>query len=165
MTLQVRRGTDAERLSITPASGEPIWTTDTTQLYVGDGITPGGVAVGSGGGSISTVTDQSLFTTSSVEFASVGINAAYTLPTADGTAGQVLKTDGSGTVVFGTVSAANITGLAAVATSGAYADLSGGPNQALNTNSNVTFNAVTLTGLQVAQINTAGGLSLSLIHI
>jgi len=55
MPLQIRRGTDAERLnSFTPAEGELIYTTDTKKLYVGDGITPGGVAidtVGSGGSS------------------------------------------------------------------------------------------------------------------
>jgi hypothetical protein len=33
------------------ADGEPVWTTDTTQLYVGDGVTPGGVLVAGGGGS------------------------------------------------------------------------------------------------------------------
>ena len=231
MTLQFRRGTDAERQTITPAAGEPIWTTDTTQLYVGDGITPGGVAVGSGGGSISTITNQALFTTSSVEFANltiqndgtiyasqgtygppdgtfapvrvglygneadyaigvegnhswiqgntgvklysgdnnerlaattagVRINTAYTLPTVDGTEGQVAITNGAGTVSFGTVSTANITGLATVATSGSYTDLSNQPtNQDLFTNSNVTFGTVTLNGLQVAQINTAPGLS------
>ena len=53
MPLQIRRGTDAERQgSFTPAEGELIYTTDTKKLYVGDGITPGGVAidtVGSGG--------------------------------------------------------------------------------------------------------------------
>jgi hypothetical protein len=42
MPLQIRRGTDAERLTITPAIGEPIWTTDTEKLYIGDGVTPGG---------------------------------------------------------------------------------------------------------------------------
>ena len=45
MPLQFRRGTDAERLTITPAVGEPIWTTNTNRIYVGDGTTVGGVAV------------------------------------------------------------------------------------------------------------------------
>lgn len=43
MALQVRRGTNAERLGITPAEGELIFTTDTKQLYVGDGTTAGGI--------------------------------------------------------------------------------------------------------------------------
>jgi hypothetical protein len=44
--LQFRQGTDAERLVITPASGEPIWTTDTEKFYIGDGSTVGGDFVG-----------------------------------------------------------------------------------------------------------------------
>jgi hypothetical protein len=43
MALQVRRGTNAERLAITPLAGELIFTTDTKQLYVGDGTTNGGI--------------------------------------------------------------------------------------------------------------------------
>ena len=45
MALRLRRGTDAERLLITPLQGEPIFTTDTKRLYVGDGSTVGGVLV------------------------------------------------------------------------------------------------------------------------
>lgn len=48
MALKLRRGTDAQRLLITPAEGELIYTTDTKLLYVGDGSTAGGVAVDSG---------------------------------------------------------------------------------------------------------------------
>jgi hypothetical protein len=44
MALQVRRGTNAERLGITPSEGELIYTTDTKQIYVGDGTTAGGNA-------------------------------------------------------------------------------------------------------------------------
>jgi hypothetical protein len=43
MALQVRRGTNAERLAVTPLAGELIFTTDTKQLYVGDGSTAGGI--------------------------------------------------------------------------------------------------------------------------
>jgi hypothetical protein len=43
MALQFRKGLNSERLAITPASGEPIWTTDTEKLYIGDGSTIGGV--------------------------------------------------------------------------------------------------------------------------
>jgi plastocyanin len=45
MALQIRRGTDAERLSITPVVGELIYTTDTKILYAGDGNTVGGIIV------------------------------------------------------------------------------------------------------------------------
>lgn len=50
MALQIRRGTNTERLTITPNQGELIYTTDTKTLYVGDGTTPGGRIVSSGGG-------------------------------------------------------------------------------------------------------------------
>jgi len=45
MSLQLRRGPLADLELITPLEGEPIWTTDTRALYVGDGVTPGGIAV------------------------------------------------------------------------------------------------------------------------
>ncbi len=42
--IQFRRGTKTELNTITPAAGEPCWTTDTTELYIGDGATQGGVS-------------------------------------------------------------------------------------------------------------------------
>jgi len=48
MAFRLRRGTDAQRLLITPLQGELIYTTDTKQLYVGDGSTVGGTAVDTG---------------------------------------------------------------------------------------------------------------------
>lgn len=42
MSLKIRRGTNAERLTITPVEGELIYTTDTKNLYIGDGIIAGG---------------------------------------------------------------------------------------------------------------------------
>jgi hypothetical protein len=43
--IRVRRGLEANRLSFTPGVGEPIFTTDTKKLYIGDGTTPGGILV------------------------------------------------------------------------------------------------------------------------
>jgi hypothetical protein len=43
MTFQIRRGTNAERQTIVFAEGELVYTTDTKDLYVGDGTTLGGV--------------------------------------------------------------------------------------------------------------------------
>lgn len=48
--IQVRRGTTAERTAVVLDSGEPGWDTTEKKLYVGDGSTYGGIAVGSGGG-------------------------------------------------------------------------------------------------------------------
>ena len=46
MALRLRRGTDGERLSVTPKAGELIYTTDTKKVFVGDGTTLGGTQVG-----------------------------------------------------------------------------------------------------------------------
>jgi hypothetical protein len=52
MALQIRRGVDGSgaggRLTITPTSGELLYTTDTKTLYIGDGTTAGGNIIGSG---------------------------------------------------------------------------------------------------------------------
>jgi hypothetical protein len=48
MALRLRRGTAAELNTITPEEGELIYTTDTKNLYVGDGITIGGINTNSG---------------------------------------------------------------------------------------------------------------------
>lgn len=45
MALKLRRGTNAERLTVTPEQGELIYTTDTKRLFVGDGSTAGGNVV------------------------------------------------------------------------------------------------------------------------
>jgi len=47
MALRLRSGTDEQRLLITPAEGELIYTTDTKSLYVGDGSTVGGLIINS----------------------------------------------------------------------------------------------------------------------
>jgi len=49
-------------------------------------------------------TKISLLGTGEVRLANLDINGAYTFPTADGSANQVLQTDGSGTLSFATVS-------------------------------------------------------------
>ena len=45
MGLQFRRGTDSDRLGVTPDIGEPLFTTDNNKLYIGDGLTAGGILV------------------------------------------------------------------------------------------------------------------------
>jgi len=47
MPLQIRRGSTADRILITPVIGELIFDTVEKVLYVGDGTTPGGVAASS----------------------------------------------------------------------------------------------------------------------
>jgi hypothetical protein len=52
--LKLRRGTNAERLTITPLDGEPVYTTDTKQLFMGDGVTVGGNPITSSGSPVYT---------------------------------------------------------------------------------------------------------------
>ena len=68
MPLQFRRGTESEIQNIVPSAGEPIWTTDTKNLYIGDGSTLGGNLI-SGGGSY----NQSLNTTDAVTFSTATV--------------------------------------------------------------------------------------------
>jgi hypothetical protein len=59
MPLLLRRGTESSLTNIIPQMGEPIWTTDTKKLWVGDGTTYGGIQV-SGVGSVSTATTSTV---------------------------------------------------------------------------------------------------------
>ena len=46
--IQIRRGVESQRALVTPDAGEPLFTTDTKELFIGDGATPGGLFVGGG---------------------------------------------------------------------------------------------------------------------
>ena len=43
--IQLRRGPEANRTNITPAQGEPLFTTDQKKVFVGDGAVPGGLGL------------------------------------------------------------------------------------------------------------------------
>lgn len=45
-TIQTKRGLEANRSSVTPAAGEFLFTTDNKKVFIGDGVTAGGHAVG-----------------------------------------------------------------------------------------------------------------------
>lgn len=59
MALQIRRGLEADRVTFAPAQGELLYTTDDKKLYIGDGLTVGGNAVG--GGDLVTETTAAQF--------------------------------------------------------------------------------------------------------
>lgn len=44
-TFKFKRGLETNRTGETPAAGEPLWTTDDQELWIGDGSTAGGVAL------------------------------------------------------------------------------------------------------------------------
>ena len=45
MSLRIRRGTDAQRQTLTFDQGEVVYTTDTKKVYIGDGVSAGGVNI------------------------------------------------------------------------------------------------------------------------
>ena len=44
-TILLRRGLEANRLNFTPAAGELIWSSDGQRLWMGDGVTAGGISI------------------------------------------------------------------------------------------------------------------------
>lgn len=46
MYIKVKRGVEANRVALTPLVGEPIFTTDDNELFIGDGVSSGGIPVG-----------------------------------------------------------------------------------------------------------------------
>jgi hypothetical protein len=88
--LQFRRGTASQLSGITPLAGEPIFTTDTNGLFIGDGTTAGGIAVG--GGTVNSVAfsggTTGLSVTGSPITSSGTITLAGTLGIANGGTGQ-----------------------------------------------------------------------------
>jgi hypothetical protein len=46
--IQIRRGLESERASVTPDTGELLYTTDLYEIWVGDGSTVGGLFIGGG---------------------------------------------------------------------------------------------------------------------
>ena len=134
MALQLRRGTDAERQGITPESGEPIWTTDTKELWIGDGSTAGGIAIGGAGPSGDS--DQALYTTSSVKFANItATNSIYVGTTTNIINQGAIPTDLQLQSTLGGVVVDTNSGLFLSGTSRIHADII----QANNTTSNHLF--------------------------
>ena len=74
MAIRIRRGLEADRLSVTPDAGEFLYTTDTKEVYIGDGSTVGGTLVGGAG---------SLFITSILDSANIDLDVTSGVLTAD----------------------------------------------------------------------------------
>ena len=72
MSLQIRRGTAAQLANITPALAELVFTTDTEQLYIGNGVQQGGIQIT---GSVSTINANALLGTT---LASGVVNSSLT---------------------------------------------------------------------------------------
>ena len=85
---------------------------DTGSLRLGDGSTAGGIEISTGGGSSTSLGDltavgSTLSAPSNADLTlitagsgKINISNAYTLPSSDGSANQVLQTNGSGVLSF-----------------------------------------------------------------
>jgi hypothetical protein len=118
--LKFRRGTTTQNNAYTGAAGELSIDTSLNQIRVHDGSTAGGTTVGAGGEVVDDTTPQlggnldvngnSIVSASNGNIAITPNGSGnivldgLTFPNADGSADQVLKTDGSGTLSFTDVS-------------------------------------------------------------
>ncbi len=112
--------------------------TSNTQTITGAKTFTGGVTVDN-----ITINDTDITTSTNANLVlnpggtgKVDINGAYTLPSADGSLNQVLKTDGSGSVTFGTVTAG---------ASGSNTQVQFNTSGSLAASANLTFDGTTLT--------------------
>lgn len=168
MPLQFRRGTDAQRTAITPAAGEPIWVTDTTKLYVGDGTTAGGIEIAGGGGTGGGAPTNLSYL---VLTASTSLSAERVLTIGTGLASTDAGAGGNLTIAIATHAASYIgSGTVALARGGLAADISttGGAGHVLKQTSAggaVSVAALVATDLpthnHVASNITSGTLALS----
>jgi hypothetical protein len=165
MPIQFRRGTDAQRTAVTPAAGEPIWVTDTTKLYVGDGTTAGGIEIAGGGGGGGAPTNLSYL----VLTASTSLSAERVLTISTGLASTDAGAGGALTIAIGTHAASFIgSGTVALARGGLGADISAtGPGFLRQTSAGaaVSVAAIAATDLpthnHVASNITSGTLAVS----
>ena len=131
MSLRIRRGTDAQRQTLTFDQGEVVYTTDTKKLYVGDGITAGGqnILATSGGAGVtfnattqqfdfntvalglttSDVTEgtRKYFTTQRAQDAAASLFTATGSPSSSGT---ITGTIATGTIVLASADASLVQG-------------------------------------------------------
>jgi hypothetical protein len=131
MSLRIRRGTDAQRQTLTFDQGEVVYTTDTKKLYVGDGITAGGqnILATSGGAGVtfnattqqfdfntvalglttSDVTEgtRKYFTTQRAQDAAASLFTATGSPTSSG---SITGTIATGTIVLNSADSALVNG-------------------------------------------------------
>jgi len=138
--IQLRRDTAADWTSNNPtlSAGEFGWESDSNRFKIGTGSaawnsleyadtlkTLGDIAVI--GSTISAPSNGDLTLTTSGS-GKVNIAGAYTLPSSDGSANQVLQTNGSGVLSFGTVSVGDFSFVGSTMSSPSNADITLSPS-------------------------------------
>ena len=103
--IQRRRGTTSEHSTFTGAAGEITIDSTKNTVVVHDGTTAGGFPLAK---EANALTSSAIGVTVQAYDANLtSFVTALTLPTADGSAGQFLKTDGAGTVSFASIPTIN----------------------------------------------------------
>ena len=131
MSLRIRRGTDAQRQTLTFDQGEVVYTTDTKKVYIGDGITAGGQNIlatsGGTGVTFNATTQQFDFNTVALGLTTSDVaegsrkyfttqraqDAAAALFTATGSppsSGSITGTIATGTIVLNSADGALVNG-------------------------------------------------------
>jgi hypothetical protein len=152
------------------AAGEFGWESDTNRFKIGDGSnawnslayadtlkTLGDIAVT--GSTISAPSNGDLTLTTSGS-GKINISNAYTLPSSDGSANQVLQTNGAGVLSFGTVSVGDFTFVGSTISSPSNADITltpGGTGGVVA--SALRINGTTISSDDSATININDGLN------
>lgn len=112
MPLRIRRGTNSERLTITPLEGELVYTTDTKLLYIGDGTSAGGnPAVGGFSGTLTSNLNLSGFNITGTGNINItgSINSTTLTSSSSATIGGALNVSGNA-FVQGSIDAAGFIG-------------------------------------------------------
>ena len=174
MSIQLRRGTNADRALITPSEGELIYTTDTKVLYVGDGSTLGGNQVsnaGSLGGTLGDNVNLNSFNINGPSLVINGTNGSIIAPSFTGainaslgsnlttgsrsiTNGSNLTINGSTGVITASSFVGNIKG--SVYSQGNALRLSSSTNFFSNGNVTIDENLITTTNNQLQLGNNTG---------
>ena len=175
--IQLRRDTAADWTSNNPtmAAGEFGWESDTNRFKIGDGSTAwqslayadtlktlGDIAVT--GSTISAPSNGDLTLTTSGS-GKVNISGAYTLPSSDGSTNQVLQTNGSGVLSFGTVSVGDFSFTGSTIASPSNADITLAPSGSGKVNISGAYTLPSSDGSasQVLQTDGSGSLSFGTI--
>lgn len=160
MALQIRRGTDSQRALFTPRAGELIFTTDTKDLWVGDGTTQGGVQIAP----VKSVNGQEGNVVLNTDLVSEGAtNKYYSTNSARDDAGAALVAGNSGNIgITFSYNAVNRTINATVTNSGGLSAVVNDLAPSLGGNLNINGKNITGTGnISVTGNITATGGTLS----
>jgi len=172
--IQLRRDTAADWASNNPtlSAGEFGWESDTNRFKIGTGSAAWNSLeyadtlktlgdLGITGSTISAPSNGDLTLTTSGS-GKVNISGAYTLPSSDGSASQVLQTNGAGVLSFGSVSVGDFSFVGSTMSSPSNADITLSPGGTGNVVAgSLTFNGTTISAADSSKITIAEPLDIT----